>query len=262
MMVHSPTRALPTSCKQHPAYPWCGPMIVWGMRGLGKDPSLMDDLDTTDFSMIVHYLFDYGDKNLDRHNVHIPKKVQGVLVNCDAEMRLFNKARYEVVDVPASNAIFRQCDTQRSQIAARVGTPLLARMTAPKQAWKKGSNDAQGIVMLHRQIQDDSKTINGLGWGWAPHYWLLCTSNVLVVRQDRKPLSVKELEGMCSWAMDVLHPRFQTVMEAGDEEEPSTAAKAALVASITRNDLQKYVKESEESSTMLARTSLDTSDDE
>jgi hypothetical protein len=242
-----------------PTYLWRGPMIAWGMHGVGRDPSRTVDLDTTDLSMIVNYLLDYGDKSVDTVNVHIPHKVQGVLVNCSAEMKIFDKPPYEMVDLPASHAIFRQRDTQQSQIAARIGTPLLSRMTAQKSAWNKaGSNVQKGIVTLHIQIEDDEKTKNGLGWGWAPLYWLLNTSNVLVVRQDRKPLTIKELGNMCSWATKALLPRLETVMEAGQLE----AAKAAFVATINRNDLDDHILQAGELSTMLTDTNLEDSNDD
>jgi len=117
------------------SHDWRGPMIAYGMKGLVMEQTYTDDLDTFDFKMAVDYLRVYLYEGITSQPSRRAGMVQGVIVHCDADVETCGNPRYEAVDVPTTDAIFRH-GAQRSQIADRVGLPLLARKMLPKQQWK------------------------------------------------------------------------------------------------------------------------------
>jgi len=201
------------------SHSWRGPMLAYGREkpsfGSWREAP-HDDLDTTDLKMLHDYFIDYGHENIERLQRAATEKVQGVIVYCDADMTSLKKPRFEAVEVPVTHAILKNWDTQRSQIAKRIGMPLLARNMTRKPEETDGGGNSE-MVALHIQCEEPRNTSSGtvFGWGWAHDYWQMDSMSTVVVREDKQPLSTNELKDLCDWCTNELRPLFAEAHEQG-----------------------------------------------
>jgi len=128
------------------------------------------NLDKTDLKMLHGYFIDYGCENVERQQRAATEKGQGVIVYCDADMTSLNKTRYKAVEVPITHAIFQNRQTQRSQIAQRIGLPLLARNMTRKLQDPEGAGNSE-MTALRCQCEEPTATSTSspMDWVGRPH---------------------------------------------------------------------------------------------
>ncbi|KAJ8680482.1 hypothetical protein QAD02_016269 [Eretmocerus hayati] len=220
-------------------YFWQGPVIAYGIVGLGGTKEITyRDLDMVDFRHIVDYL-------RESHNYRIPRTIKpsiiGVRINCVGDRNQLNRPFLELVEVPPNDNIFAEPNTD-SDIASCIGLPILTRRYPPHPSW---SSDRGNYVNLFATILNLSCYDPGLGtgrchkeeigWGWAPDTWQNYVGSILVVRQDRKPLSLWHAEALCSFCQDELQPRFESALE-----KQSVASRRAVMAMINATGFLRF----------------------
>lgn len=155
----------------------------------------------------------------------------------------FEKPAFESVDVPPAHPIFRGSGLS-PQIAEKIDMPLFTRevVQSAQQLKDDDYNDAnQTATFLHLQIKDCSGSDAGDDLGWAPMYWQNGVGTVLVVCQDKQPLTLQDVEVLCHWCRFKLAPLFGEASERDNGEDTATNIFTAL-AEITRAKFEAYKK--------------------
>ncbi|KAB2576816.1 HIT/MYND zinc finger-like protein [Lasiodiplodia theobromae] len=196
-------------------FDWRGPILAYGMHGLGLDQTVSRDLDLNDFRHLVDYLVTYLNHETDgacRPDGNSNKKVKGVKINCQGDQDAFGLPAFQEVEVPGTHPIFVGVDHDTSEIAARVGIALLTRKYPASSAWAKATTRGhpyvnQPATFLHLACRDDETA--GAAWGWAPPPWQHDVGSVLAVRADQKPLHPLHVEALCRFCQFEMGPMFE-----------------------------------------------------
>ncbi|KAK7985757.1 hypothetical protein PG996_005006 [Apiospora saccharicola] len=130
-----------------------------------------------DFRHITDLFISYGNKPLSTSPKH-SSPVKGVMINCLGDQTMFNKPQFEAIDVSHSDPIFS--DGESSDIAQRIGLPILTRRCPRNPDWSRGEKEGlfkgsspannQAATFLHQccdPAADSDLTSGGLGWGWV-----------------------------------------------------------------------------------------------
>lgn len=211
--------------KDSKLFDWRGPILAYGMKGLGMDQEMCRDLDLNDFKYIVDYMITYDMEDREDGRARINgDKVKGVKINCEGDKRAFGLPEFETIDVPTTHPIFTDHGT--SEIAERIKIPIFTRKYPPNSGWKDDGRVGpflnQAATFLHLACTDNRQD-GGLGWGWAPVQWQNRVGSVLVVRQDRKPLHPLHMEALARFCQYELGPMFEHSMGGyGDRSTPLT----------------------------------------
>ncbi|KAF1348990.1 hypothetical protein BDV97DRAFT_196012 [Delphinella strobiligena] len=113
---------------------WKGPFVAFGLKGLSTNPSHCEDLDTRDFKSLMDYFSTYGDQSVGRHQRSATEKIQGVQINCQGQLEQTGEPQFQAVKVPQQHPVF--FEGKKSQIAEKIGIPLLAYSLPVRQSWK------------------------------------------------------------------------------------------------------------------------------
>ncbi|KKY21880.1 putative zinc finger mynd-type protein [Diplodia seriata] len=199
-------------------FDWRGPILAYGMHGLGVDQTVSRDLDLNDLRHLADFFVTYrnnggdGDARNDGDSSNSNKKVKGVKISCQGDQDTFGLPAFQEVEVPATHPIFAGGDHDASEIAARVGIPILTRKYPASSAWTMGSPTKhpfvnQAATSLHLACCDNEGA--GAAWGWAPAAWQRDVGSVLAVREDRKPLHPLHVEALCRFCQFEMGPMFE-----------------------------------------------------
>ena len=234
-----------TSTKAGQFHDWRGPVIAYGKVGSGIDPTLCKSLDMNDFRHIADYFLSYNYKPASGTQQPVSIKtesvmIQGVRINCVGDEKLLKKPHFEAIDVPLTDPVFSRHDT--SDIAERIGLPILTRKCPPDPKWindeedkifeGKSPFDNQDATFLHlccdprAELNDRTGT---LGWGLAALQWQSSVGSVVVVRQDRKPLFPLQAEALCRYCRYEINP---LLAPTAGEYAPDTPMEKDLVLSM------------------------------
>lgn len=240
-----------TATKRGQYHDWRGPIIAYGKVGLGIDPIACKDLDMTDFRHIADYFLSYGYKPTSATQETTGTKVLGVRINCIGDEKILNKPCFEAVEVPFTDAIFSEHDT--SDIAERIGLPIFTQRCSPDPRWAKDQENEyfdgqslfnnQDATFLHLCCDPKSRveplTLTGpMGWGWASGQWQSDVGSIIVVRQDKKPLSPLHVEALCKYCCYEIRPLLAHSIGEYSPEEPMS--KDAVLAMISRSTFVIY----------------------
>ncbi|KAK5174261.1 uncharacterized protein LTR77_001341 [Saxophila tyrrhenica] len=192
---------------------WRGPVLAYGKVGLGVDQAACRDIDVVDFRHIVDCLMSYDAKpEYLRHDANSSKpstessdtKILGVRINCVGDQGTCNRPQFEAVELSPSDPIFREHDT--SDTADRIGLPIFTRRLPPDPKWlaktlldgPKGFENVDATRLHHcLDLEADYDPASGkLGWGWCSSQWQSRVGSTIIVRQDKKPLSVLHAEAL------------------------------------------------------------------
>ncbi|KAI0426894.1 hypothetical protein F5Y09DRAFT_317743 [Xylaria sp. FL1042] len=188
---------------------WRGPIIAYGKVGSDFDPVQCRDIDMNDFRHIADYFVSYAS---DRTSVRtdLPATVRGVKINCLGDQKMFNKPHFEEIRLPAANTMFTDYDT--SDIAKRIGLPIFTQRCFPHPNWAHVQDSGlfgaespynnQDATFLHLSCDPNAKfdlSQGVMGWGWASIPWQNNVGSVIVLRQDKKPLSPWHVEALCRY---------------------------------------------------------------
>ncbi|KAI1425516.1 hypothetical protein F5Y12DRAFT_369495 [Xylaria sp. FL1777] len=191
---------------------WRGPIIGYGKVGSDFDADRCRDVDMNDFRHIADYFLSYG-SDLTTLPASPPancRKIKGVKINCLGDQKLFNKPHFEEIELATTDIIFSQHET--SEIGDRIGFRIFTKRCFPHPNWANVRNSElfgnespynnQDATFLHLCIDPKAKedySRGTLGWGWAPMQWQSEVGSAIVVRQDRKPLSLSHVEALCRY---------------------------------------------------------------
>jgi len=162
-----------------------------------------------------------------------------VRINCSISQKMHGRPIFESATLSEkmieSMMSPGMLDSQSSQIARRIGTPLRAVVETQSERSLYGNMDWSYAVYLHMccnlDTQKDSDT-----WGWAPKCWNVGAGDVYVTREDSRPLSPRYLEALCAWCYQELQPKFETAME----ERPTIDNKKDVLALVTKENFEAY----------------------
>ena len=234
-----------------PTVYWRGPVVAYAMKGLEIDPRFCKDLDLVDSRSAVDELLFYANlvlKDIDQRTRE-RENVMGVKINCHGDQKTFGAKPFEAIEIPRVHPIFDH--NEESEIAERIGLPILTRKYPPNQAWADEKNWKESLgpycnqpaTFLHLSCDKKSST-----WGWAPPQWQNRVGSVLVVRKDRKPLLPLHMEAISRYCQFEIAPFFEHSQGGYAPEEPM--GKDAVLAAISRASFiifwYKVLKESKE----------------
>jgi hypothetical protein len=232
-----------TTTKPGQCHDWRGPIIAYGMVGTGIDPTSCRDIDMNDFRHIADYILSYNYKPTPVSHQSISPKVKGVRINCNGDRKMFNKPCFEAVELSSTDLIFSDRDT--SDIAERIGLPIFTQRCPPNPGWanelenkifENGSPfNNQEATFLHLccdpKAEFDLHT-GIMGWGWASQRWQNSVGSIIVVRQDKKPLSPLHVEALSKYCRYEIRPLLAHCIGEYHPEEPMS--KDAVLAMICR----------------------------
>jgi hypothetical protein len=232
-----------TATKPEQFHDWRGLIIAYGMVGLGVDQTACKDLDMNDFRHITDYFLAYDYNPVFATHQSTDIKVKGVKINCLGDRIMFSKPDFEAVQVSLIDPIFAEHDT--SDITNRIGLPIFTRRCSPDPRWvhdegnkifeHKSPFNNQDATFLHLCCDPKAEFdlhIGTMGWGWASQQWQDSVGSIIVVRQDKKPLSPLHVEALCNYCRYEIHPLLAHSIGEYYPEEP--ISKDAVLAMICR----------------------------
>ncbi|KAL7894328.1 hypothetical protein HDV64DRAFT_127229 [Trichoderma sp. TUCIM 5745] len=227
-----------TSTQPGEYHDWRGPILAYGMIGLGIDQQRCRDLDMDDFRHIFDYFLSYNYKPSTA-----AQTIMAVRINCLGDQKMCNRPAFESVEIFPTDPVFNNHDT--SDIANRIGFPILTRRLPPNPTWANNKDNAifnhsspynnQDATFLHLCCDPSppsNPTTGSLGWGFASMQWQNNVGSVLVLRQDKKPLHPLHVEALCKYCRYDILPLFSHSMGEYAPEEPMK--KNAVLAMICR----------------------------
>ncbi|KAK6346155.1 hypothetical protein TWF730_010487 [Orbilia blumenaviensis] len=178
------------------------------------------------------------------------KTVKGVRVNCEGDHSKCHRPKYEPIQVPLTDPIFKGHDT--SDIAQRIGIPLFTRKYPPNPIWEGQGSSASSTeaAFLHLSCDPDQESdldgTGAYGFGWAPAKWQNSPGSILVVRQDKKPIEPSHVEALCKYCFEHAGPLLSHSQGEYFPDEP--LSKEAALSMICRPTFsifwyQRFVKE-------------------
>lgn len=224
-------------------FPWEGPVLAYSRVGRGSDPPDCRDITMSDFRHITDYLLWYRATLIRNPQPSISEVVKGVRINCIGDQKTFDKPVFEQVTLSSKDPIFTSHDT--SDIAARVGLPLYTRKLTPDPKWAQDTSNKMfemypfvnfNATYLHLSCDPDAEfdADKGVfGWGLAPSQYQNNTGSIVVVRQDKKPLNAFDMEAMCKYCREEVHPIFlHSIGEWAGLEPLSREATLGMISRI------------------------------
>ena len=197
---------------------WRGPIIAYGNFGPGLESTECRDLDLVDFRHIVDFFNTIRSEATVEGQRFYGEKVKGVKINCHGDQKVFGAPPFEAVEVPHTHPIFTIYHRDKSEIAKRIGLPILARQYPPNRAWAKEETwgifghespfNNEPATYLHLSCDSAPSVPNSLGWGWAPQKWQSSVGSVIVAREDKKPLLPLHMEALCRYCQFEIFPLF------------------------------------------------------
>lgn len=227
--------------QQH--HDWRGPIIAYSRQGQSLDPPACRDLHVTDLRHIADYFLSYGVDDLSTTGGPDEPKIKAVKINCLGDQKILRKPKFEPVDVSSTDSIF--FTNHNSGIAERVELPVYTHRCTPSSAWvnDRGSSILEGhspfenqdATFLHLCCDPNAEFgLETLGWGWAPMQWQNNVGSVLVVRQDKKPLSALHVEALCAYCRHWARPLLaHSIGEYAPEKPMSKDSVLAMICRAT-----------------------------
>jgi hypothetical protein len=193
-------------------YSWAGPMLAYGIKDFTSDalPLGAVDLAPSDMRHIANFFNTYllndpveaARKKDGNHSLSeilrsfTPNKPRGsvncVRVNCDDDVKVGGRPRFEAVRLSEEYAIFKQARTSTS---ARIGLPVtLARIPGSVDIWEtrptldlRSPNYNEVATSFNIYCDPDydggsNFVYGGYGWGFASLTWDYPQSSCIVAR--------------------------------------------------------------------------------
>ncbi|KAJ6262935.1 zinc finger mynd-type protein [Drechslerella dactyloides] len=143
--------------------------------------------------------------------------VHGVRINCLGDRMALKRPHYETFELEEKDEIFTKHET--SDILDRIGLPIFTRRLPANKTWEEESDQRvfggwspwnnREATFLHLCLDltavVDRKT-GSMGYGWAPKQWQSKVGSIVVVRQDKKPLSPIQIEAICRYCLENVQP--------------------------------------------------------
>lgn len=175
------------------------------------------DITMSDFRIAVDSLQSYSNYTVQeiepRENAQQMKN-NGVLITCTGDQRELGKAPFIAVDVPLYHLIFRSPDGN-PELARLIGIPLQSTRQPPDPVWEakhdESPNPYRNKAAMHLHTVTNP---TGRWWALTPLHWQDNVGSVLVVREDRKPITPRQMQMICAFAA-AMQPVFEDSTGAG-----------------------------------------------
>ncbi|CAH0021880.1 unnamed protein product [Clonostachys rhizophaga] len=159
--------------------PWRGPIITVGRDGRSLDPESCRDLNINNFQYIADHLIAYSRWSLDiTPGKSHQEVVKGIRINCLGDRKIFGKPLYKPVDILSIDSVFSQFWKDTSDIADRIGLPILTRQCPQSLRWirtkgqydfgSKSPDNNQNATFLYLCCDPKADSLPaGPGWSMA-----------------------------------------------------------------------------------------------
>ncbi|KAF2968379.1 hypothetical protein GQX73_g5216 [Xylaria multiplex] len=183
---------------------WRGPIIAYGKVGSNPDTSKnCRDIDLHDFRHAADYFRSYKGHLSSPSYLVTNTRIKGVRINCNGDQKVLNKPHFEEIEVSLMDIMFGDRDT--SDIAKLIGLPILTKRCSPDPSWANQGDmvyentDAMYLHLCCDPNAEIDPNLGVLGWGCASTQWQRRVGSIIVVRQDKKPLSRWHVEALCRY---------------------------------------------------------------
>ena len=244
-----------TACK--PGYLWPGPIVAYGMSGLGRDQAACRDVDMADYRHFIDYFLAYRAEDMNEGRLS-NLKAKGIKINCAGDMKVYNVPMFEAVDVPYRHPIFNK--RGESDIARLIRLPLLAHKYPVDPAWshpdsvaKLGDDPAwlnTAASILHRTFGMNAPDNDSPGgWGFPTERWFRDVRSVLIVREDKKALQLMHMGALERFSRVEVAQLLQT-SSSGDVPPESRVTKEFVLSMLCKSTFsifwEKFAKEQQD----------------
>ncbi|KAI0199273.1 hypothetical protein F4808DRAFT_433227 [Astrocystis sublimbata] len=204
-------------------------------------PPKCKDIDMVDFRHITDFFVSYNSDRMScvTKGFSRDSSIQGVRINCQGDRQLLNKPLFEEVKLPDFHHIFDKDEHDTSDIAERVGIPILTKRCFPHPLWATtqatGMYINQEATFLHMCCDPNVKfdlSRGILGWGFASRDWQGGVGSVMVVRKDKKPLWKWHVEALCRYSRN--EAREWLAHSLGDYAPAEPMSKDQVLSKISR----------------------------
>ncbi|KAK4541839.1 hypothetical protein LTR36_007371 [Oleoguttula mirabilis] len=247
----SPNQAITSAANGKLGFLWGGPLYAeCGVAGggLGIEIVSVTDMDMRTFSDLVAFLQWYRNESAE-HKARKGPKVTAVKMTCQGEHRLYGGEICQKVMVPASHPVF-DSEAEISEISKRIGMPIYAAKYHPanKLFTESGGFTNQPATFMHLTIDPYAKfdlANDTMSFGWAPMRWANSVGNVLLVREDRKPLDPDAAEAFGAYCQYHIgsYCGWQSESEGEHGVEGDMRFKDFVLAEITPEKWATYLKQ-------------------
>lgn len=173
------------------------------------------------------------------------EEVAAVRINCDGDIKIDKRPRYEACKIPFTHPIFEQAATD---ISKRIDLPIsVRRIPGSANMWAKRNDHSlpsfpwcnQPAKLLHIGCQPERENnFPTYAWVLAPMLWQENAGSVVVVRQDKKPLLSDQVAALARFCQYHLSPTFQLRWE-------SSYGKEYVLNEITKEKFKVYFEDFE-----------------
>ncbi|KAK4541840.1 hypothetical protein LTR36_007372 [Oleoguttula mirabilis] len=231
-------------------FSFSAPIVAYAVR----DSWHREDMDMEDATALCHFMISYANERPEfmAGSKRMGRKVEGVKIRCDGEIKRSGGERFVAVKVPPSAPVFwlGKSGVHDSEIAEAVGLPLISARYSflPVEAGKIQTGYATNIpaTLMHKNISSKAPPAE-LIWdipddfGVAAACWQSGVGGVLVVRQNRQPLKPHVVEALCSFIANELGPLFQCLW-SDELYEGTSVTREQLLAQITPRKWEMYLQ--------------------
>jgi hypothetical protein len=144
-----------------------------------------------------------------------------VRINCDADVEVDLRPRFESSQITPSNTTFTQ---EATDISKHISLPIFVRrIPGSADTWATRTDHPSGMVpwvnvagtFLYRGCQPEREDDwPKYGWAFAPGEWQNSVGAVWVARQDKKELLPEHVEALAEYCQHHLGPFFEAQMES------------------------------------------------
>ncbi|KAL1795214.1 hypothetical protein ACET3X_007030 [Alternaria dauci] len=227
---------------------WRGPMIAYGTDVFDDiphsyDPSYSQDLGPSDLRIVAHWLNTYYFSPENLRTIENLKSeltsVVGVRINCDGDVDIGGRPRYEHIELPAFHYIFQQTATD---VSKHISLPIVVqRISGSVEKWQKRLETSPNKfpwvntagTFLNIGCKPQLKEISGFDWGLAPLKWQNSVGSVVVMRKDKKELFPEHVHALVEYHQHHLMRFFEEASELHRD-------KKWVMKQITKEKFQEY----------------------
>lgn len=215
---------------------WGGPVVV--LRKRGKDTDHYEDITLQDYRQAIDHLLWYKTDDGKEDPIQSVEKVQGVRINCLGDRWHFKMEKYTPVEVPGEHPVYRAPVAPMSEI---MGIPLRVMKYPLHPKWKgtwingEFSSDNPSATYMYADTNPSSQW-----WGFAPAEWQRNVGSVVVVRDDRVPLTPEQTMCLCDFFQFEMGQYFE------DSNPGGWRTKEQVLGFLTRKRFESSWKEMKE----------------
>ncbi|TFK70049.1 hypothetical protein BDN72DRAFT_839478 [Pluteus cervinus] len=209
---------------------WRGPIMTMRQNAHIYDhPNKYEDITLEDFRDIVDYFVMYCRGDPMDVPQEPPKKIKGVKLNCHGDMKAYDVPQFTSVDVPNEHPGFH---AELSQLSRDLGLPLRLYKYAADPRWRSidetSTPPSRNEIAANLMVELDPEVPQ---WGTIPlPKWQKDSkiNSVLLVRDDRKDLTVQQAEALCTYCESKIIPAIR-----GSLDNPGSMARSEVMQLIT-----------------------------